>query len=218
MTRSLHRAFGGLATHHGKGQISVMAPSKTSPLSPDGFLTGQLLIAMPSMSDPRFSQSVIYICAHTSDGAMGLVVNRSVAKPTFNDLVKQLKVAPDPPARQIRLYAGGPVEDARGFVLHTVDWTGEGSLRVNDEFALTASLDVLQLVARGEGPRKCLLALGYAGWGAGQLDWEIQQNIWLSAPADETLLFDADDDAKWKRALGKLRVNPLSLSPTAGHA
>src|SRR6202790_856594 len=115
----------------------------------EGFLTGQLLIAMPAMADPRFSQSVIYVCAHTPEGAMGLIVNRPVVKPTFDDLLKQLKVAPHPPARQIRLCAGGPVENARGFVLHTVDWTGEGSLRVDDSHALTASLDVLQVIAEG---------------------------------------------------------------------
>src|SRR6201986_510023 len=115
----------------------------SDPASPDGFLTGQLLIAMPAMADPRFSQSVIYMCAHTPEGAMGLIVNRPVVKPTFEDLLKQLKVEPHPPAREIRLGAGRPVENARGFVLHTIDWTGEGSLRVDEALALTASLDVL---------------------------------------------------------------------------
>jgi putative transcriptional regulator len=184
----------------------------------EGFLTGQLLIAMPAMADPRFSQSIIYMCAHTSEGAMGLIVNRPVVKPTFDDLLKQLKVSPHPPARQVRLCAGGPVENARGFVLHTNDWTGEGSLRVNDELALTASLDVLQVIAGGGGPRECVLALGYAGWGAGQLDQEIQANAWLSGPADESLLFDAEHDTKWRRAFAKLHVDPLLLSDAAGHA
>src|ERR1700733_7145129 len=118
---------------------------------PEGFLTGQLLIAMPALADPRFSQSVIYVCAHTPEGAMGLIVNRPVVKPTFDDLLKQLKVSPYPPARQVRLCAGGPVENARGFVLHTIDWTGEGSLRVNEELALTASIGVLKLIAEGGG-------------------------------------------------------------------
>src|SRR6201986_405673 len=121
----------------------------SDPASPDGFLTGQLLIAMPAMADPRFSQSVIYLCAHTPEGAMGLVINRPVVKPTFEDLLQQLKVAPHPPARQLRLCAGGPVENARGFVQHRIDWTGEGSLRVNEELALTAPLDVLQVIAEG---------------------------------------------------------------------
>ena len=191
---------------------------QTPPPSPDSFLTGQLLIAMPAMADPRFAQSVIYLCAHTPEGAMGLVLNRPLAKPSFAELLKQLEVAPQPPARQVRLCAGGPVENARGFMLHTSDWTGEGSLRVDDQLALTASLDVLKVIAEGGGPRECVLALGYAGWGPGQLDREIHQNAWLSAPADETLLFDADSGTKWRRALAKLRVDPLLLSDVAGHA
>ena len=142
------------------------------------------------MADPRFQQSVIYMCAHTPEGAMGLVLNRPIVKPTFDDLLKQLNVEPLPPVRQIKLCAGGPVENARGFVLHTSDWTGEGSLKVDGSMALTASLDVLKVIAEGGGPRECVLALGYAGWGPGQLDQEIQQNAWLSVPADETLLFD----------------------------
>jgi putative transcriptional regulator len=201
-------------------QISVMDPfSPTSDdESPDSFLTGQLLIAMPAMADPRFAQSVIYVCAHTPEGAMGLVLNRPILRPSFDDLLVQLNIAPVPPVRQIRLCAGGPVENARGFVLHTTDWTGEGSLKVDDRMALTASLDVLKVIASGGGPRACLLALGYAGWGPGQLDQEIQQNAWLSVAADEMLLFDDDHDTKWRRALGKLHIDPLLLSDSAGHA
>ena len=182
------------------------------------FLTGQLLIAMPAMGDPRFAQSVIYVCAHTPDGAMGIVVNRPLERPSFGDLLRQLNVVPAPPARQIRLCQGGPVENARGFVLHTTDWTGEGSLRVTDSTALTASLDVLKAIAEGGGPREGLLALGYAGWGPGQLDAEIQQNAWLSVPADDDLVFDSDFDTKWRRAFAKLRIDPLLLSEAAGHA
>jgi putative transcriptional regulator len=185
---------------------------------PEAFLTGQLLVAMPAMGDPRFAQSVIYLCAHTPDGAMGIVVNRPLQKPSFEDLLRQLKVAPTPPARQIHLCHGGPVENARGFVLHSSDWIGEGSLRVTDSTALTASLDVLKAIAEGGGPRDGLLALGYAGWGPGQLDSEIQQNAWLSLPADDTLVFDADFDTKWRRAFAKLRIDPLLLSDAAGHA
>ena len=118
------------------------------------FLTGQLLIAMPMMEDPRFAQSVIYLCAHTPEGAMGLVLNRPLQRPKFDELLRQLEVAPVPPARRIRLCAGGPMDNARGFVLHTTDWTGEGSLRVNDFLALTASLDVLKAIAEGRGPRE----------------------------------------------------------------
>src|SRR3984957_12570130 len=185
--------------------------------APDGFLTGQLLIAMPTMADPRFQQSVIYLCAHTPEGAMGLVLNRPIVKPTFDDLLKQLSVEPLPPVRQIKLCAGGPVENARGFVLHTNDWTGEGSLKVDNAMALTASLDVLKVIAEGGGPRECVLALGYAGWGPGQLDQEFQKNAWLSVAAGETLVFDDAHDTKWRRALAKLHIDPLLLSDVAGH-
>ncbi|GAC1342607.1 MAG: YqgE/AlgH family protein [Acetobacteraceae bacterium] len=184
----------------------------------DPYLTGQLLIAMPAMEDPRFAQSVILLCAHTDEGAMGIVLNRPLAKPTFEALLHQLDVQPTPPARQIRLCQGGPVDHGRGFVLHTNDWTGDGSLRVDENLALTASLDVLQEIAKGRGPREGLLALGYASWGPGQLDREIQENVWLSAPPPVELLFDADYDTKWRRALGILHIDPLLLSGAAGHA
>ena len=186
--------------------------------SPDHFLTGQILIAMPSMADERFARAVIYLCAHTAEGAMGLVLNRPVTRPTFEELLGQLKVDPVPPVRQIRMCAGGPVENGRGFVLHTADWTGDGSLRVDDAVALTASLDVLKVIAEGAGPRECLLALGYAGWGPGQLDREIQDNAWLSVSADEALVFGGGHDTHWRRALAKLNVDPLLLSAAVGHA
>uniref|UniRef100_A0A8J4HCA5 UPF0301 protein ENY07_13645 n=1 Tax=Acidicaldus sp. TaxID=1872105 RepID=A0A8J4HCA5_9PROT len=180
-------------------------------------LTGQLLIAMPSLNDPHFMRSVIYLCAHTPEGAMGIMLNRPLEQPSFEDLLRQLDIAPLPPARRIRLCAGGPVDHARGFVLHTADWIDEGSLRVDDSLALTASLDILKAIASGTGPRCGLLALGYVGWGPGQLDAEFQKNTWLSAPADEALVFDADHETKWRRALAKLRIDPLLLSDNAGH-
>ena len=181
-------------------------------------LTGQLLIAMPAMEDRRFAQSVIYLCAHTEDGAMGLVLNRPLSSPTFTDLLRQLDVTPTPPARSIALCDGGPVDHARGFVLHTADWTGEGSLQVDEGVALTASLDVLKAIAAGDGPREGLLALGYASWAAGQLDQEIFSNVWLSAPATLDLIFDSDHPTKWRRAFASLRVDPALLSGVAGHA
>jgi putative transcriptional regulator len=195
--------------------MSVIPPERSEG---SGFLTGQLLIAMPSMADPRFAQSVIFMCAHTLEGAMGIVVNRPLAQPSFDELLKQLDIDPVPPARRIRLCSGGPVENARGFVLHTTDWTGEGSLRVDEALALTASLDILKAIAGGGGPRAGLLALGYAGWGPGQLDNEITHNAWLFGPADETLVFGEDHETKWRRALAKLRIDPGSLSGAAGHA
>ena len=173
---------------------------------------------MPVMADPRFAQSVIYVCAHTPDGAMGLVVNRPLAKPSFDDLLRQLEIEPLPPARRIRLYVGGPVDNARGFVLHTADWTGEGSLKVDDALALTASLDVLKALAEGGGPREGILALGYAGWGPGQLEAEIHQNAWLSLPAQEHLVFGTEHETKWRRALATMKIDPLLLSGSAGHA
>jgi len=184
----------------------------------DTRLTGQLLIAMPVMADPRFVQSVIYLCAHTEEGAMGLVLNNPLTTPSFEDLLRQLDVTPTPPARGITLCNGGPMDNARGFVLHTPDWTGDGSLRVDDSVALTASLDVLKAIATGGGPREGLLALGYASWGAGQLDAEIQANTWLSAPASLDLVFDAHHATKWRRALASLHVDPALLSAVAGHA
>ena len=184
----------------------------------DARLTGQLLIAMPTLTDPRFAHSVIYLCAHTEEAAMGLVLNRPIASPSFDDLLRQLDVEPTPPARRITLCDGGPVDGARGFVLHTADWTGDGSLQVDDLVALTASLDVLKAIAAGEGPEKALLALGYAQWGAGQLDQEIQDNAWLSAPALLDLVFDSDHSTKWRRAMASLRIDPALLSGVAGHA
>lgn len=181
-------------------------------------LAGQVLIAMPSMGDPRFAHSVIYLCAHSKDGAMGIVVNRPLAQPSFEDLLKQLKIDPVPPARSIRLCSGGPVENARGFVLHTTDWTDPASLKVDGRLALTASLDILKAIATGGGPQQGILALGYAGWGPGQLDSEIVQNAWLSAPPDLGVLFDSEHDTKWRRALAVLHVDPLMLSGTAGRA
>lgn len=184
----------------------------------DTSLAGQVLIAMPAMADPRFSQSVILVCAHTPDGAIGIVLNRPAAKPSFSELLKQLEVEPVPPARSIGMCVGGPVDGARGFVLHSTDWIGEGSMRVDTNTALTASLDVLKTIAGGGGPADCILALGYAGWGAGQLDQEIKQNVWLTATPDRNLLFDPNHATKWHRAMASLNINPILLSTSAGHA
>ena len=188
------------------------------PPTDDARLTGHLLIAMPATADPRFDHSVIYLCAHTADGAMGLVLNRPLTNPSFEDLLQQLDVTPTPPARSIALCEGGPVDGARGFVLHTADWTGDGSLHGDGAVALTASLDVLKAIAAGEGPRAGLLALGYARWDAGQLDDEILANAWASAPAPLDLVFDDDHTTKWQRAFALIHVDPAWLSGAAGHA
>jgi putative transcriptional regulator len=195
-----------------------MTDQSSDPDNPTPYLTGQLLVAMPQMRDPRFARSVIYMCAHSADGAMGLVVNRRVGSITFDDLLKQLNIGPNKRNDEIRIHFGGPVEQGRGFVLHSSDYLQSGSLRVDDHVALTATLDILKEMAAGGGPRKSLLALGYAGWGPGQLDAEIQANGWLSVSSDEALVFDADLDHKWERAIGKIGIDFSMLSGEAGHA
>lgn len=189
-----------------------------TPDAAEGYLAGHLLIAMPGMQDPRFDHSVVCLCAHSSEGAMGVMINRPLAGMVFDDLLRQLKVEPLPPARRIRMLSGGPVETGRGFVLHTDDWRTEGSLDFAPGLTLTASTDILAAIAGGGGPRDGVLALGYAGWGPGQLEDEIQRNAWLNVPADAALLFREDLSGSWNAALARLRIDPALLSGTAGHA
>ena len=182
------------------------------------YFEGQLLVAMPTMADPRFTRSVIYMCAHSDDGAMGLVVNKLLESLSFSDLLEQLDLEPARANTPIPVHFGGPVEAARGFVLHSTDYAHESTLRVDDAFALTATIDVLKAMAEGRGPRLSMLALGYAGWAPGQLDREIQENGWLTVPADEELVFDEAQDGKWERAVGRLGIDPGNLSGFAGRA
>jgi putative transcriptional regulator len=182
-------------------------------------LAGQLLVAMPAMTDPRFAKSVIYMCAHSSEGAMGLVVNRVFESLTFPVLLEQLGIdVPRTIAEPIHVLFGGPVETGRGFVLHSPDYRRDGTLVVDDGVALTATIDILRAIASGTGPRRHLLALGYAGWGPGQLDSEFRSNGWLSVDADDDLVFDPHLDTKWSRAMAKIGIDPRMLSDTAGHA
>jgi len=190
----------------------------TSPKKPLNSLTGQFLIAMPQMPDPRFEKSVIYICVHNADGAMGLVVNKLFDGISFTHLLHQLDIEITQPARELTVHFGGPVESGRGFVLHSADYNREGSMQVSDEVVLTATIDILRAVSEGRGPQNAILALGYAGWGPGQLDQEMQQNGWLHAPADNRILFDTDQDRKWERALASLGINLSMLSADIGHA
>lgn len=190
----------------------------TDPNEQSPYLTGQLLIAMPSMPDARFARTVIYVCAHTADGAMGLVVNRLFGAISFPDLLDQLGIETDDLKGDARIHFGGPVESGRGFVLHSTDFIRDGTLVVDEGVALTATVDILRAIAEGNGPRHRFLALGYAGWGPGQLDAEIQANGWLHAPSDPRLLFDHDLESKWERAIAKLGVNLSMLSAEAGHA
>ena len=196
-----------------RSKQAAAGPGRTS-------LTGQLLIAMPQMQDPRFARTVIYLCAHGSEGAMGLVVNKFLDDPpvTLSKLMDQLGIAAEGLKADPRVHRGGPVEEGRGFVLHSADYTEEATLVVADNVALTATLDILRAIGRGEGPRKSLLALGYAGWGPGQLDAEMQANGWLHVDADEALVFDPNSKDKWQQALAKIGIDLTALSGDAGHA
>ena len=183
------------------------------------FLDGQLLIAMPGMGDLRFERSVIFLCAHSAEGAMGLIVNKPAPELSFVDLLAQLKIPATIDLAETRVHFGGPVEHGRGFVLHTADYSvEEASMQVSDVFAMTATIDILKDMARGAGPREALLALGYSGWGPGQLEAEIQANGWLTAPADAELVFGPDDSEKWGAALRSISIDPRLLSAEGGRA
>ena len=182
-------------------------------------LSGRLLIAMPGMGDPRFDRTLIYMCSHGEDGAMGLVVNRRAEGVTFEELMGQLEIEVGPETQVSEVHYGGPVEMGRGFVLHSADFhVDDSTMRVTEEISLTATLDVLRAIALGEGPRRSMIALGYSGWGPSQLEGEIQRNGWLTCEADEELIFSRDDAAKWARALRKIGVDPSLLSATGGSA
>ena len=188
----------------------------------NGFLMGQFLIAMPGMTDERFARAVIYVCAHNDDGAMGLIINQP-QQMQFADLLVQLEILDEKEAarsatRHIIVRNGGPVERSRGFVLHSGDYRVDSSLPVSSDICLTATIDILRAISKGKGPRHAMMALGYAGWGAGQLENEIVQNGWLTAPAAVDLLFDADIGRTYDRILASLGIDLAHLSPTAGHA
>ncbi|MBE1285747.1 MAG: YqgE/AlgH family protein [Rhodobacteraceae bacterium] len=183
-------------------------------------LTGKLLIAMPGMGDMRFEHSVVYLCAHSEDGAMGLIVNKAAVDVRMSELFEQLEIKPsEPGSDDIPIHFGGPVETARGFVLHSSDYDASlHSMSVDEVFSMTATLDILEDIAAGTGPAKMLMMLGYAGWGPGQLENEIAMNGWLTTDAAPELVFDLPDIQKWEAALQTLGVDPLSLSGSAGHA
>jgi len=182
-------------------------------------LCGKLLIAMPGMGDPRFEKSVVYVCAHSADGAMGLIINKPTPEVTFTQLLQQLEIEKATDDPETRIYFGGPVEIGRGFVLHSGEYNvADATLQVDDQFGMTATRDVLTDIATGAGPKAALLALGYSGWGAGQLEGELQQNGWLTCDATSNVVFDVPDADKWTAALKLLGVDALTLSATAGHA
>ena len=206
-------------------------PRKSSGKSSDktaarGYLDGQMLIAMPTMGDERFTRSVIYVCAHSTEGAMGIVVNQPAANIKFPDLLVQLEVIPAAErielpvkAEDVKVLKGGPVETGRGFVLHSADFFIENTtLPIDEGICLTATLDILKAIARGNGPASAILALGYAGWAPGQLEHEIQENGWLHCAADPELIFGTDTGGKYEKALRKIGIDLSHLSNQAGHA
>jgi putative transcriptional regulator len=200
--------------------------AKTQSSRRRGFLDGQMLIAMPAMLDDRFARSVIYVCAHSAEGAMGIVVNHPAPNINFSDLLVKLNVVPSAdlirlPTRTgvVKVMRGGPVETERGFVLHSADFFIENStLPIDDGICLTATIDILKAIARGDGPASAILALGYAGWAPGQLENEIQGNGWLHCAADSELIFGTDIGGKYELALKKIGIDPGMLSSEAGHA
>jgi putative transcriptional regulator len=205
----------------------MKAAKKTTSDGPKrGYLDGQMLIAMPSMRDERFSRSLIYVCAHSSEGAMGIIVNQPAANIKFPDLLVQLEVIPAADIIQlprkagtVKVLKGGPVETGRGFVLHSADFFIENStLPIDNGICLTATLDILKAIAHGEGPQSAVLALGYAGWAPGQLENEIHQNGWLHCAADAELIFGQDNEGKYELALKKIGIDLGMLSSEAGHA
>ena len=177
-----------------------------------------LLVAMPGMPDPRFAHSVIYLCAHSTDGAMGLIVNQTVDNIMLPQVISQLGIEGAGDQAHVPVHCGGPVETSRGFVLHSADYVLESTLVIDEAFALTATVDVLKAIAEGGGPKRRVFALGCSSWGAGQLDAEIQANGWMIVPATADLVFSGDNETKWQRALAQIGVDPSLLSSAAGHA
>jgi putative transcriptional regulator len=204
----------------------MRAPRSVGPATNPGYLDGQMLVAMPGMVDERFHRTVIYVCAHSPEGAMGIVLNKPAADLSFPDLLVQLDIIPEKdairmPSRVERMHVlmGGPVETSRGFVLHTPDFfIDQSTLPIDDGICLTATVDILRAIARGNGPENALLALGYAGWSPGQLESEIQANGWLNCPADPALVFGPALDVKYDLAIRKIGIDLGMLSSQAGHA
>jgi putative transcriptional regulator len=204
----------------------MMRSSKKKRKTQDGYLDGQLLIAMPIMSDKRFARSVIYLCAHSAEGAMGLIINQRAPHISFPELLGQLSIGTSNGDESMQselidmqVHVGGPVETARGFVLHSADYfVDDSTLPIDDGVCLTATIDILKAIAGGKGPDRAILALGYAGWRAGQLESEIAANGWLHCPADLDLLFNTDLEQKYERAMSKIGIDPSHLVSEAGHA
>lgn len=182
-------------------------------------LDGKLLIAMPGIGDSNFDKSVIYMCSHSDEGAMGLIINKPAPNLELKDLLEQLSITPSQPIKLENVHIGGPVEHGRGFVLHSRDYVAEeATLDVTDTVGMTASLEILEDISNGTGPEQCILVMGYSGWGPGQLESEIQSNGWLISEASDDLMFDTDDEAKWDAALKTLGIDARMLSAEGGRA
>ena len=186
-------------------------------------LKGRLLLAMPGMGDSRFHKAAILVCAHDENGAMGLVINHTLPGIGMEELLKQLDISTDnrqteKPVKDIPVMSGGPVETARGFILHSTDFAQDDTIKVNDDFCVTGTIDALKAISTGNGPHDMIFILGYAGWSPGQLDQEIQQNAWLVLDADQEIVFEKDPEKIWAKAIGKLGIDPAMLSGEAGHA
>ncbi len=183
------------------------------------YLTGKLLVAMPGMMDPRFDRSVVFLCEHSEDGAMGLIVNKPTPEVDTHELLSQLGIEAEGAADALKVHFGGPVDHGRGFVLHSPDYSSNSAtLQVTEGVGMTATLDILEDIATGRGPSRAILALGYSGWGPGQLESEFQANGWLVGEAEPEIVFHADAGAKWTAALKAMGVDAIALSSDAGHA
>ena len=207
-----HKIIGNLENVH------MNEPHETVTGTNPGYLTGQVLIAMPAMTDPRFTKSVIYICVHNEEGAMGLVVNKTIESLAFPELLKQLDIGVHGMVDDRPIYHGGPLDTGRGFILHSLDYQQNSTISITEDLGLTSTIDVLSDIAENRGPAQSLLALGYAGWGPNQLDDEIQQNAWLQSSADRELIFNLQDDRKWECAISSIGIDLSLLSVETGHA
>lgn len=180
-------------------------------------LTNHLLIAMPNLRDPNFEHTVTFICEHNDNGAMGIVINRPVDI-DIREVFEQMKIPVEAEVGKVPIFLGGPVEEQRGFVLHTGGRKWDSSLRVDQQLSVTTSRDILEAMARGTGPERALIALGYAGWGGGQLEQEMLENAWLSAPAEQSILFELAPTKRWEAAARLLGIDLNTLSTETGHA
>jgi len=196
----------------------MLMSQKFKKFSPEGYLTGQLLVSLPHMPDTRFTHAVIFMCGHDEQGAMGLVLNKIIDTLSFTDLLKQLKIKPSTQTPSLPIFYGGPVEMGRGFVLHSADFMSDLSIMISKDFVLSATLDVIEAIAQGKGPQNKFLALGYAGWSAGQLEKELLNNNWLQVPADPKLVFSTNRQNLWKETFSKIGIDPEHLILDVGHA